>query len=154
MSLNYNNHYRFFYLQIIRYNLFTKKYSAHYRDPNNLCTFCNNEPEDLIHLLFYCPQVQNLITTVKNNVSQLYDFQRDYMNNPQKFLLGIGLRSCDDKTFVLNINIARFTWIAKHDGRALTLQNFKSFFNAFVKIQKIAGVLKAVRDVDINSIWI
>ena len=76
------------------------------------------------------------------------------MNNPQKFLLGIGLKSCDDKTFVLNINIARFIWIAKHDGRALSLQNFKHFFNSFIKIQKFAGVLKAVRDVDLETLWI
>ena len=153
MSINFNNHYRFFHLQVIRYNLFTKKHSVHVRDNDNLCTFCNNEPEELLHLLFQCHHVQSLITSMKNNITQLYDFDNSYLMDPQKFLLGKGIKKADNKTFLLTINIARFVWISKHDSRPLTLDNFKFFFNSFLRIQKLAGVLREVRDVDIDSIW-
>ena len=65
----------------------------------------------------------------------------------------MGIKNSDNKTFLLNINIARFVWVAKHDGRTLPLNNFKNFLNFFIKIQKYAGVLQQVRDVDPNALW-
>ena len=124
------------------------------KDINNLCTSCWQEPEKLVHLLFYCNQVQTLITTIRNNISPLYIYDSTSLNNPQRFLLGIDYTKCDNKTFLLNINIARFVWVAKHDGRALTLNNFKFFFNSFIRIQKFAGVLRALADVDTEAMWL
>ena len=91
---------------------------------------------------------------IKTNISPLYDYDNTYMNSPEKFLLGVGIENSDNRTFILNINIARFVWVAKHDGRSLTLTNFKNFFNFFVRIQKTAGVLRQVRDLDPNALWI
>ena len=72
MSLNFNNHYRFFHLQISKYNLFTKKHSVHFRDQDNLCTFCNLHPEEMVHLLYHCTKVQTLMNEIKTKTASKY----------------------------------------------------------------------------------
>ena len=55
MTITYENSYRFFHYQVLRCNLNTKSRSVNFRDVNDRCTFCFNERETNIHLLYECP---------------------------------------------------------------------------------------------------
>ena len=153
MTIKFNNNYRFFHLQIAKYNLFTKKHAAHFRENNNLCCLCNNEPEEMSHLLFNCNIVQDLIREIRNCLTVMYPYDPVYLNNPEKFLLGIGFKHADNLTFLLTINIARYVWISKHKNNIPSLAGFKNFFNYFIKTQKYVGILDSLQNINIEQIW-
>ena len=154
-SIKFENNYKFFHYQMIRYNLFTKRYSVNFRDPDDICTFCGLEPEKMIHLMFQCPNVQAFISNVRNSINRLfYDFDNEYLNNPLKLLLGQGEKNADTKNFILGINIARFTWISKCKNEAPNIDGFKRFFSAFVRKQKYVGKLSSLDNVNHNNIWL
>ena len=140
---------------MIRYNLETKRYSINYRDQNDLCTFCGNNPENMIHLMFNCTHVQNLITEVRNSINRvIFDFSPEYLNDPFKMLLGHNIDTPDCRNFILGINIARYTWISKQKENIPTLNGFKNFFKFFIVKQKFVGKIECLNAINPNDIWL
>ena len=134
MKITFDNRLRFFHLQLIRLGLTTKRQTRHFVDNHldNLCTFCSSEPETIIHLLFECNVSQTFIGEVKNNISVFYNYDESFLLNPLAFLTGALLRSPNDRTFILILNMSRFLYISKCKEELPSFAGFKNFFNHFL----------------------
>ena len=90
-----NCHYRFLH-RILPTNVLLTKIGLK-QDPN--CTFCSNSPESLIHLFWYCMNIEifseNLIERLKESL-----VPRNY---PKQITVFLGLRP-DASTFSLQLN--------------------------------------------------
>ena len=154
-QIKFCNKYKFFHYQLVRYNLLTKRHTVNYRDVDDLCSFCQNEPEKMVHLMFQCTIVQNLINEIRNSINRLvYQFSPDYLNDPFKLLLGHGIDTPDCRNFVLGINIARYVWVAKHKDIIPNLNGFKNFFKFFITKQKFVGKLTCINALNPNDMWL
>ena len=94
---------------------------------DNLCTFCREEPETLIHLFWDCKIVDAFwndvferfcINVPSNNFHKLFGFHAQYVNNPLVNLMFLS---------------ARFFYRCKY---AKTTPNMSQYFNAITSTKK------------------
>ena len=93
------------------------------QDPN--CTFCSNSPESLIHLFWYCMNVE---TFWENLIERLKESKLVPRNYPKQITVFLGLRP-DTSTFSLQLNfcflLARYyIWCCKTSNKTPRLQSF------------------------------
>ena len=116
-----NFHYRFLH-RILPTNVLLTKIGLK-QDPN--CTFCSNSPESLIHLFWYCMNVE---TFWENLIERLKESKLVPRNYPKQITVFLGLRP-DTSTFSLQLNfcflLARYyIWCCKTSNKTPRLQSF------------------------------
>ena len=114
-----NSHYIFRY-RILPTNVLLTKTGLK-QDPN--CTFCSNSPENLIHLFWYCMNVE---TFWENLIERLKDLQLVPRNYPKQITVFLGLRP-DTSTFSVQLNfcflLARhYIWCCKTSNKTSLLE--------------------------------
>ena len=116
-----NFHYRFLH-RILPTNVLLTKIGLK-QDPN--CTFCSNSSESLIHLFWYCMNVE---TFWENLIERLKESKLVPGNYPKQITVFMGLRP-DTSTFSLQLNfcflLARYyIWCCKTSNKTPRLQSF------------------------------
>ena len=153
-TIKFDNHLKFFNLLVIKDNLETNTRQVHYRVDSNLCTFCNQEPESTIHLLWNCPLVRTLRREISRNIADNYYFLNNNIPNlPRYRILFHGIRDSDSLKFVFYLNLNRYIWLTKHHGGILNFEAFKNFIGSFIKIQKNAEILTCIEDMEPEDLW-
>ena len=139
---------------ILRDNLHTNIHRAHYTGISNLCTFCNIFRETVAHLLWDCHVVRAFRTDVNNALTNNFFFLKLIPNTGKDRILGNRFSNADNFGFIFYTYVSRFVWITKLRQTDLDLNNFKNYINNALKIQKSAGILTCLENLDIDNLWL
>ena len=94
-SIKFDNSIRFFHFLLLREGLHTNVHRSYYAGVSDMCTFCNNEREYSIHMLWDCNVITNFRNQVNNSISNTFRFLRLVPFTPKDRILGYRFKDAE-----------------------------------------------------------
>ena len=124
----FDNKIKLFYYYIVRGTLRTNRTIHHHVDNiSNLCTFCDQNVETIMHLFWECQVVRTFYEVIKEKMDEDYPIFRGTFTL-KTFLFGIREEKMYSTQNFYALHLKRYVWIARCKK---VLPEYYSFFNWF-----------------------